>query len=65
MKYIPRTKRTRKFTTHATMLGRALSSTGRIAYSAGWHDTVLTTLDLETDERVALTDHVGSNYGPR
>ncbi|MHC5211799.1 MAG: protein kinase domain-containing protein [Planctomycetota bacterium] len=45
--------------------GHSVSSNGRIAYALSWHDTILTTLDLETGEEVALTDHALNNFGPR
>jgi serine/threonine protein kinase len=43
----------------------AVSSTGRIAYAATRHDTILTTLELESGATRALTTHTDSNWAPR
>ena len=45
--------------------GLSVSSTGRIAYSASSHDTILTVLDLETGASTPLTSHADNNFGPR
>jgi len=45
--------------------GLAVSSTGRIAYAALNHDTILTTLELATGATEALTNHTETNMGPR
>jgi Tol biopolymer transport system component len=45
--------------------GHSVSNDGRIAYSATWHDTILTTYDIESQRTVALTSHTQSNFGPR
>ncbi|MHC5211672.1 MAG: protein kinase domain-containing protein [Planctomycetota bacterium] len=45
--------------------GLSVCTDGRIAYPREWHDTILTTLDLETGGTISLTSHAADNYGPR
>jgi Tol biopolymer transport system component len=41
----------------------SVSTTGRIAYNAFWHDTFLFVVDVATGERRQLTWHTHGNYG--
>jgi Tol biopolymer transport system component len=43
----------------------AMSNDGRIAYTYGGHDTILTSIDLEDRTATPLTNHIGTNFRPR